>query len=282
MCNCTILIHFILIISVLLPPPEDVLAKTQIRQTRQTALMRDQQENDNSEDIEADFESENGITKVDQREIETVVSSGAQSLKLNDYSSNDNVQIISNGSISKPSRKIEEPVTSTSMASNTADANLPSSHSNIICNTSQKIDSFDLKAINLEDSEQFRQLEERIKELEAWKEQRVKEDNAFKDTINLTFTKVLDKLVELDQNFQVLKAQQGAIQNATVTTTNRLRNGQKSFIKITTADNPDIHEFPSDEEGNLSVASVNAVYQGNIFIQANALSYTTLAPFILV
>jgi len=122
-----------------------------------------------------------------------------------------------------------------------------------------------------EDSEQFRLLQERIKELEAWKEQRVTEDNAFKDTINLTFTKVLDKLVELDQNFQVLKAQQAALQNATVTSTQRLRNGQKSFIKITTADNPEIHEFPSDDEGNLSVASVNAVYQG-----INALKYKSL------
>jgi hypothetical protein len=273
MFNFIVFIQFIPIYSVLLPPPEDVLAKTQIRQTRQAALMREQQENDNSGDNEADFESENGITKVDQREIETVVSSGAQSLKLNDYSSKDNVQIISNGSISKTSRKLEEPVTSTSMSSNTVDTNLPPAHSNIISNAKQKIDTFDIKAINLEESEQFRQLGERIKELEAWKEQRVKEDNAFKDTINLTFTKVLDKLVELDQNFQVLKVQQGAIQNATVTTTHRLRNGQKSFIKITTADNPEIHEFPSDEEGNLSVASVNAVYQGNLFIQDIALSY---------
>ena len=101
-------------------------------------------------------------------------------------------------------------------------------------------------------------------DLEAWKEQRVKEDNAFKDTINLTFTKVLDKLVELDQNYQVLKAQHVSLQNSTLTNANRMRNGQRSFIKITTADNHDIHEFPSDEEGNLSVASVNTVYQGMV------------------
>merc|ERR1719411_2185149 len=49
-------------LSVLLPPPEDILVKTQIRQTRQAALMRDQPEDDNSDDIEIDFESENGIS----------------------------------------------------------------------------------------------------------------------------------------------------------------------------------------------------------------------------
>ena len=127
----------------------------------------------------------------------------------------------------------------------------------------------ELKPINLESSEQFMALQNRVIELEAWKEQRVKEDNAFKDTINLTFTKVLDKLVELDQNYQVLKAQHISLQNTIVTNPNRIRNGQRSFIKITTSDNHDIHEFPSDEEGNLSVASVNVVYQGKTLLESN-------------
>jgi len=134
-----------------------------------------------------------------------------------------------------------------------------------------KTNNFDLKPLNLEESDQFKSLKERIKELESWKEQRVKEDNAFKDTINLTFTKVLDKLVELDQNFQVLKAQQTQLLNASALTPHRMRNGQKTFIKITATENHEIHEFPSDEEGNLNVASVNTVYPG-----VNALKYKSL------
>merc|ERR1719384_412542 len=140
-----------------------------------------------------------------------------------------------------------------------------------INNKVQEQDFSEVKSVNLENSEQFIALQKRVIDLEAWKEQRVKEDNAFKDTINLTFTKVLDKLVELDQNYQVLKAQHVSLQNSTLSNANRMRNGQRSFIKITTADNHDIHEFPSDEEGNLSVASVNTVYQG-----VNALKYKIL------
>ena len=242
----------------LLPPSEDILTKTQIRQTRQAALMHDQLEDDNSDDIDVDYEIEAGMPSKDQRENEVSDSLGLQS-KNSEYLSKENIQKISNGALSKACRKTEDPLNTSSMNIDTLDAKIlmsPDNCSNAINRTD------DLKDINLEEYDQFIALQKRVIELEAWKEQRVKEDNAFKDTINLTFTKVLDKLVELDQNYQVLKAQHISLQNATVANPNRLRNSQKSFIKITTSENHEIHEFPSDEEGNLSVATVNTVYQG--------------------
>ena len=254
--------------SVLLPPSEDILTKTQIRQTRQAALMRDQLEDDNSDDIDVDFDIEAELTNIHQKENTIGDSLGSQILKNNEYLDKENKQNNSNGACSKASRKIEDSRTMKNMEMNASDDNtpLPPEVSN---NTVQGQLISELKPINLESSEQFMALQNRIIELEAWKEQRVKEDNAFKDTINLTFTKVLDKLVELDQNYQVLKAQHISLQNTIVTNPNRIRNGQRSFIKITTSDNHDIHEFPSDEEGNLSVASVNVVYQGKSLLESN-------------
>ena len=251
-----------------MPPSEEILTKTQIRQTRQAALMRDQLEDDNSDDIDVDFDIEAELTNIEQKENDIGDALGSQIVKNNEYLDMENKQNNSNGACSKASRKIEDSRTMKNMEINTSDDKipLPPEVSNIIVQ-GQLIS--ELKPINLESSEQFMALQNRIIELEAWKEQRVKEDNAFKDTINLTFTKVLDKLVELDQNYQVLKAQHISLQNTIVTNPNRIRNGQRSFIKITTSDNHDIHEFPSDEKGNLSVASVNAVYQGKLLLESN-------------
>ena len=213
---------------------------------------------DNSDDHEVDFESDTGPNKTQEEKNGKVKCTSTESNKHNAYSSDENFHSIPNGKPPNTSQKMEE------------FANAPDSvprllerakmHLDNIKNVTPNVSNLDVNTIDFEQSEQFRRMQQRINELESWREQREKEDNAFKDTINLTFTKVLDKLVELDQNFQVLKAHQTSFQNDA--TTHRLRNRQKSFIKITTMDSQEIHEFPSDEEGNLSIASVNAVYPG--------------------
>ena len=223
-------------------------------------------EDDNSEDIEIDFESEdenlNGNYKGEEKK--KIEPSIARSNKNNGRASKDDIELKNNGQHSKQNKRTDDVGISNNIPGKSVDLNIPIAHNDSgDVQAAQKTNNFDLKTLNLEESDQFKSLKERIKELESWKEQRVKEDNAFKDTINLTFTKVLDKLVELDQNFQVLKAQQTQLQNASVLTPHRMRNGQKTFIKITATENHEIHEFPSDEEGNLSVASVNTVYPGN-------------------
>ena len=247
-----------------MPPSEDILTKTQIRQTRQAALMRDHVD-DNSDDLDVDYEIESEINNLDQREKQITDSLSSQILKSNEYQNKENSQNVPNGACLKASRSIEDSASLKNISIDDMEPKIHISHE-AINNKVQEQDFTEVKSVNLENSEQFMALQNRITELEAWKEQRVKEDNAFKDTINLTFTKVLDKLVELDQNYQVLKAQNISLQNSIVTNSSRMRNGQKSFIKITTSDNHEIHEFPSDEEGNLSVAAVNAVYQGELFI----------------
>ena len=247
--------------SVLLPPSEDILTQQQERPGRQAGNSSEPIDDDNLDDIEVDFESEAGNDLPNQREQEMSDPSGAASLISNGYRSKDTVNLISNGSLLQSSLQIEDLAVQSHAAidSNNAYATSMFNNDNGVKSI---INDLDINSLNFEESEQFSIMQERIKELESWKEQRVKEDNAFKDTINLTFTKVLDKLVELDQNYQVLKAQQATLQTDNSTSTHRLRNVQKSFIKITATDGQEIHEFPSDEDGNLSATSVNAVYPG--------------------
>ena len=244
----------------LLPPSEDILTQKQEIPGRQAGNSSEPVDDDNLADIEVDFESEPGNDLPTQREQEISYLSGAASLVSNGYRSKDNANMISNGLL-QSSRQIEDLAVQSNAAIDSNNAYATSMFSNDNC-VKSIINDLDINSLNFEESEQFSIMQERIKELESWKEQRVKEDNAFKDTINLTFTKVLDKLVELDQNYQVLKAQQATFQTNNSTSTHRLRNVQKSFIKITATDGQEIHEFPADEDGNLSATSVNAVYPG--------------------
>ena len=77
--------RYMFLFSVLLPPSEDILTKTQIRQTRQAALMRDQLEDDNSDDIDVDFDIEAELTNIHQKENTIGDSLGSQILKNNEY-----------------------------------------------------------------------------------------------------------------------------------------------------------------------------------------------------
>jgi hypothetical protein len=99
-------------------------------------------------------------------------------------------------------------------------------------------------------------LQKRVEELELWKERKSQEDEAFHKKIR----DLNDKMTAIQLNSRHSAVAAVAPVPASV------KNGSKNiFVKIAVSGSSEIHEFPTDENGNLQVESVVAVYQGNNF-----------------
>ena len=121
-------------------------------------------------------------------------------------------------------------------------------------------------------------------DLQLWKEKKVREDELFHKKVHESFMSLIEQVTSLSVQVQVVKKESAtlaaestaaaAAQIAAATSHMKTpaaaavsngKNGFSSkniFVKITSGGSKEIHEFPTDENGNLQVESVLAVYPG--------------------
>ena len=122
-------------------------------------------------------------------------------------------------------------------------------------------------------------------DLQLWKEKKLREDELFHKKVHESFMSLIEQVTSLSVQVQVVKkesatlaaestAAAAAAQIAAATSHMKTpaaaavsngKNGFSSkniFVKITSGGSKEIHEFPTDENGNLQVESVLAVYPG--------------------
>ena len=111
-------------------------------------------------------------------------------------------------------------------------------------------------------------LQKRLEELELWKERKAQEDEVFQKKVRDSFTSLIDNMTTM--SFQLNKQTVDKQSASSAPVVAAVKNGQaltskNIFVKIAVQGSAEIHEFPTDENGNLQVESVVAVYQGNSF-----------------
>ena len=98
----------------------------------------------------------------------------------------------------------------------------------------------------LDIKEQLDLLAQKVSELEAKMRHREMEENAVQDTNNKTIEQILRRLESL----------------GTIESTNSAGRKVAKFVRIVSVEGAEVHEFPTDENGNLTFQSVASVYPG--------------------
>ncbi len=102
-----------------------------------------------------------------------------------------------------------------------------------------------------------------------WKEQKLAEDAAVQKKIRELFTSMHEEITIFSAQLRALKelsrnnvAVSQPPHHAAVAKNGPTSTAKSIFVKIAVSGSNEIHEFPTDENGNLQVESVVAVYQG--------------------
>ncbi len=113
-----------------------------------------------------------------------------------------------------------------------------------------------------------------------WREQKLAEDAAVQKKIRELFTSMHEEITTLSAQLRALKeashnnvAVSPPPHHAVVTKNGPTSTAKNIFVKIAVSGSNEIHEFPTDENGNLQVDSVVAVYQGQFAILLVSISF---------
>jgi hypothetical protein len=110
-----------------------------------------------------------------------------------------------------------------------------------------------------------------LENLEMWKEKKLAEDMIVQKNIRDYFAAMQEEINVLSVELRAVKETAAAPHNVTMSPPSHhiaaAKNGPTTsakniYVKIAITGSNEIHEFPTDDNGNLQVESVVAVYQG--------------------
>ena len=118
-------------------------------------------------------------------------------------------------------------------------------------------------------------IQKRLDSLESWKEQKLADDILIQKKIRELFSSYQDEINALSAQLRALKeashnnvALSPPPHHVAVAKNGPTATAKNIFVKIAVSGSSEIHEFPTDENGNLQVESVVAVYQGQLYTMA--------------